>query len=221
MSATWTCPDCRLSISSEDVNPSTDVALCRACGRTHSFADLAEDAELGPVDPHDLPRGVRIVPDPMADLRVVHQRRSPIAFVLVPFTLVWAGGSMSAIYGSQIAKGSFDPMISLFGIPFLLGSVVLVAITLMSLLGRTEIALHRGEGTVFVGVGSLGRVRHFRYDRDTRVRITPTSAGTGNVPQEQITLSGSDGDLSFGAMLVRPEARRAIAALVREEVRRS
>lgn len=198
------------------------MALCRACGRTHSFADLAEgEEELGPVDPHDLPLGVRLVPDPMADLRIVHRRRSPMAFVLVPFTLVWAGGSMSAIYGSQIAKGSFDPMISLFGIPFLLGSLVLVAITLMSLVGRTEIALHRGEGTVFVGVGSFGRVRHFRYDRDTRVRITQSSHRTNNVPQDRITLIGPDGDFSFGAMLMRPEAMWTIAALMREEVRRS
>jgi len=49
-----------------------------------------------------------------------------MAIIPVPFTALWAVGSLWAIYGSQIATGTFDPTSSLAGIPFLLGSLVLL-----------------------------------------------------------------------------------------------
>lgn len=50
---------------------------------------------------------------------------SPIAFFLVPFMLVWSGGSLGGIYGTQIANGHFNLFLSLFGIPFCNGDNII------------------------------------------------------------------------------------------------
>ena len=88
MPAEWTCPECLEPIEIQDIDPAADVAVCRACELAHPFAELEYALGPMPVDRDRLPRGVRIVSDPV-DLRVVHRRVSPRAAGLVPFTLVW------------------------------------------------------------------------------------------------------------------------------------
>jgi len=85
-----------------------------------------------------------------------------MAIIPVPFTALWAVGSLWAIYGSQIAKGTFDPTSSLAGIPFLLGSLVLLWMTLMAVCGKVVVRASGDEGSVFVGVGRFGWTRRFR-----------------------------------------------------------
>lgn len=221
MSTTWTCPQCDALILMEDVNPSADLALCRTCGQTHSFEGLVQAEEFGDVDLRDMPKGIRIVPDPMVDRRIISQRMSPAVFFLVPFTLLWGGGSMFGIYGTQFASGSFQIGQSLFGIPFLIGTIALVSVTLFMLRGRTEIALHRGEGTIFVGLGSIGRPRRFTYDRGTQVLLTKSGVSRNNVPQEQVTLRHDGVDVSFGALGMNDAGRQAVAAMIHDEVRRA
>ena len=231
MSLLLHCPDCEREIPLEDVNPATDVALCRPCERMHSFAALAgtsgdalggdDFGTIAEVDLDHLPRWVRVIADPGSDLRVVHRRISTAVLFLIPFTLVWGGGSMGGIYGSQFASGQFSLILSLFGIPFLLGTIALVSITGFMLLGRIEIAMLRGEGTLFTGVGRVGRTQHFLYDRRTRVGLGGSSLRVNGVPQQQVVLDGPSGRLSFGAAGMRPEARRAIVALIQREIERA
>ena len=89
--------------------------------------------------------------------------RSYMAIFLVPFTAVWAGGSLSGIYGSQIIKGEFNLGTSLFGLPFLIGSIVLITVCLLSVFGRTVISSDNGEALVFIGIGSIGWYRRFLW----------------------------------------------------------
>ena len=229
MSLLLHCPDCEREIPLDDVNPATDAALCRACNQLHSFAALAGTAgDFGPgagaeaeVDLENLPRHVRLIEDPGADLRIVHRRISPAVLFLLPFTLVWGGGSMGGIYGSQIASGKFDPMLSLFGLPFLVGTIVLVSITGYLLLGRTEIAMLRGEGTIFTGVGRVGRTRHFLYDRRTRIGLAGSDVKVNGVRRQQAVIDGPSGRLEFGAASMRGDALRAIVGLMRREIDRA
>ena len=90
--------------------------------------------------------------------------RSPIAFFLVSFMLVCSGGALGGIYGTQIMNGEFNLMMSLFGIPFLAGSVLFWAIAIMAVAGKVEVTIRGKLGQVFVGVGSLGWKRPFRLD---------------------------------------------------------
>jgi len=108
-------------------------------------------------------------------------------------------------------------------------SAYLVAISAMCLLGRTEVAVQGGDGTVFVGVGSLGSVRHFRYDHRSRVRLEeePLSQRIHNRhrpfadPLERIVVGGSHDEFAFGQDFMGHDARRAIAGLLQEAVRRA
>jgi ribosomal protein S27E len=35
-----TCPTCRAKIATDDINVSTDVALCRSCGNTFHISEI-------------------------------------------------------------------------------------------------------------------------------------------------------------------------------------
>ena len=104
------------------------------------------------------PKGVDLV-ETMDGFRLTLSTRSCIAIFLVPFTLVWAGGSLGGIYGMQIAKGEFNWMMSLFGLPFLVGSCFLIALTVMSVAGRTVVELAGGKFSIRTGALGLYRTQ--------------------------------------------------------------
>ena len=120
------CPDCGLPIQAADLAPAQGVAVCRFCEKP--FPLEACQAAVPFADRHVVPvmtppKGVDLV-ETMDGFRLTLSTRSCIAIFLVPFTLVWAGGSLGGIYGMQIKQGKFDLMMSLFGLPFF-GGVVL------------------------------------------------------------------------------------------------
>ena len=144
------CPDCGLPIQAADLAPAQGVAVCRfcekpfpleACQAAVPFADRNIVPVMTP------PKGVDLV-ETMDGFRLTLSTRSCIAIFLVPFTLVWAGGSLGGIYGTQIAKGEFNLMMSLFGLPFLVGSVALIGLTVMSVAGRTIVELAGGKFSI-------------------------------------------------------------------------
>ena len=135
--ANYLCPHCGAPIPLDDVNVATDLALCRKCGQTSPFSALAEAASAAH-EPLTLPKGVSF--DQTFDgFRIVCSTRSKTAFFIVPFMLIWSGVSVGGIYGTQLAKGHFNLMTSLFGIPFLLGTVALGCLSLMTVCGHVVI----------------------------------------------------------------------------------
>lgn len=187
------CPACQVLIAAEDVNVAQDVALCRACGKIHSFSRLAKrssPAELEAVDLSRPPPGMRLIQN-ATEVAVVISTRSLIAAAfLVPFTALWSGGSLTGIYGSQIRSGHFSLAQSLFGLPFLLGTLVLVPATLMCLCGHIKISLRGDEGQVYAGVSFLGYRKKFLASEVTDVYA-------------EATRPDSDGDRSWTVMLER------------------
>ena len=169
---TYSCPKCGAAISPDDINVSADLMLCRRCGETSSFADAVSEASDERILLKPPPNHLAIATDPMDPERrttITYRRISPTALFLVPFTCFWAGGSMSMIYGSQIVEGSFDLMRSLFGIPFLVGSIVLVSSCLYMLFGKMVLELRGGEARYFAGVFGIGLRKRFRYGFGTKV----------------------------------------------------
>jgi hypothetical protein len=169
------CPTCHESIPSDDINVAADVAHCRACGSTTALsaivagkaaAGAAEEREPGV--PLVQPTGTWFVDDGV-EIRLGATLRSPIAFFLVPFMCVWSGGSLGGIYGSQIMRGQFDLGQSLFGIPFILGTILFGTITLLSVIGKIEIRMRGDEGQVFTGIGPIGWTRRFRLSEFSKV----------------------------------------------------
>jgi hypothetical protein len=136
-----------------------------------------EDRNIVPV--MTPPKGVDLV-ETMDGFRLTLSTRSCIAIFLVPFTLVWAGGSLGGIYGTQIAKGEFNWMMSLFGVPFLLGSVALIGLTVMSVCGRTIVELAGGKFSIRTGALGVYRTRSAAWHDVRSCRLTEVSRRSRN-----------------------------------------
>jgi hypothetical protein len=154
------CPSCRSPIALDDINVSTDIALCRRCSKTFHFSRLVDGSGAMVCDLNSPPKGAwyELLP---GGFRAGASTRSWAAIFLVPFTCVWAGGSMSGIYGTQIIHRQFNPFASLFGIPFAIGTVVLISTCAMMVAGRVEVVQSGDALSIFTGVGALGWKRTF------------------------------------------------------------
>ena len=186
------CPKCQIEIPLEDVNVAADIALCRRCGQTQSYADLLEGRDIGPIDLSRPPRGMWLVRKP-AGFELGFSLRSAAALFLVPFTLFWGGMSMGGIYGTQITKGEFQLTESLFGIPFLLGTIFLVSFSLLTICGKQVLKVDPRGAEIFTGIGGMGFRRRFQWNEIRKVMITTHRGSKGRVSR-QLTL---DGDTSY------------------------
>jgi len=211
------CPYCRAPIPLDDVEVQTRGALCRACGQRHALPDPRGEGQRSRVALETPPRWVREQAGPRGAHTVTYKRPSAMAFFLVPFTAIWAGGSLTGIYGTQLSNGRLDLMQSLFGLPFLLGSLLLCAVTAYMLFGRTEVSLGRGRGRVFMGVGGLGRTRSFAYNRLTRVGLCMSNVSVNDVPQEGIYVENGDERMIFGTLMPE-DAKRYIVAFLHSQL---
>ena len=164
-----TCPLCRNAIPADDFNVSTDVALCRRCDRTYSFADIASTSLAPTADLNHPPGGAWFDQYP-GGFRIGATTRSWGALFLIPFTCVWSGGSMFGLYGTQILKHHFDWKMSLFGIPFFVGSCLLITLCAMALGGKVELTMRDDRLSIYSGIAFIGWTRHFRWSDFILVR---------------------------------------------------
>jgi hypothetical protein len=213
----YACPFCQAHIPIEDINVATDIALCRACGRTTSFSLACEATDISKNCLNNPPRHIRLEEGFGNETSIVYRRISPLLLFFVPFTALWSGGSMFGIYGTQIRDGKFDLGESLFGIPFLFGTVILLGIIAFLAFGKWIISLDRGQGSVFVGVGPFGWTRYFTYNRNTIVSMRITTVRINEQPQKGILVRTDDVDFVFGA-LIKDDAKRFIAAVILQKL---
>ena len=197
------CPECGLPIAVADLAPAQGVAVCRYCEKPYPLAACQEAIpfERRNITPElTLPKGVKLE-ETMDGFRLTLSTRSCAAFFLVPFTLVWAGGSLGAIYGTQIAKGEFNWMLSLFGIPFLAFSVHLIAITVMAVAGRCVVELAGGKFSIRTGALGVYRTQSAAWDDVVSCRLTEaTSRGRSSYTttyQVEVEVEGGK-PLKFG-----------------------
>jgi hypothetical protein len=200
-----------MEIPLEDVNVSTDIALCRQCGQTWSYAELLEDTHVAKFEPQSAPRGAWFRELPPRAFEVGVSTRSAIAFFLVPFMCVWSGFSLGGIYGTQIAKRHFEPVQSLFGIPFILGTLLFGSIAVMAVCGKVVVSVDGDQGSVFTGVGPLGWRRRFNWRSVSSIQRTEKYGNRGSV-SEQITIE-ADRKLNFAAGVKDERLEFMLAAL--------
>jgi hypothetical protein len=168
------CPECGLPIETADLAPAQGVAVCRFCEKPYPLAacQVAVPYEQRNIEPETaLPKGVQLA-ETMDGFRLILSVRSCLAFFMVPFTMVWAGGSLGGIYGTQIAKGEFNLVMSLFGIPFLAGSIFLIAITVMAVAGRSVVELAGGKFSIRTGALGVYRTKSVAWDDVLSCRLT-------------------------------------------------
>ncbi len=156
----------------------------------------------GSFDMNNPPKGAYInhLPD---GVQIGAITRSWMAAFLIPFATVWSGGSLGGIYGSQILSGEFNIVMSLFGIPFLLGSVLIWSMALMMIAGKTEITLDSKGGHIFTGLGKIGQNKRFLWSDVNSVReevSVSSSSNGGSTTTHYITLEGQR-QIRFGSYL--------------------
>ena len=143
------CATCKSVINSENINVAKDTAYCTQCDNLHNLSSLASTSPNSEpnstdrfssndskpkvkFDPYKKVDGLKVDDKSyMWSIDVSH--RSKKAFFLIPFTCIWAGGSLYSIYGQQYLSGQYDLVASLFGLPFLLGSFFLIGLCFMTL----------------------------------------------------------------------------------------
>jgi len=212
------CPACKQDIPAESINVAKDVALCPQCHEAFALSELVAQGRETDSDLSEPPNGTWFRTEANG-WELGSTTRHPIAFFLVPFMCVWSGFSLGGIYGSQIVKGRFDPVMSLFGLPFVAGTVLFGAITLMSVVGKVTIRVEDGDGVIFTGVGALGWRRRVRWDDVDRVEEIATSFQSPGNSGRMLALEGKT-RLTFGSML-RQERRYFFRQVLRRMLRSS
>lgn len=191
------CPECGLPIPVSEIAPSAGLAVCRSCDRSFaieackSAVPFSRRAQPMPTNP---PSGVKVT-ESMDGFSVSMSTRSAAAWFLVPFMCVWSGGSLGGIYGTQIYKGEFDLALSLFGIPFFLGTLLFGSIAMMSLCGRHILEVRGDElrhRVGFLGLYWTRRRRWSDYDRAELGETTSRGRRGGYSVQHQVLLKGKD-----------------------------
>jgi len=199
------CKKCRSEIPAKQVNINTDLAHCKIC---NTIFKISEVPSINPsFDIKKSPKGTWYKRVSSKELKIGASTASPMAFFLIPFMLIWSGGSLGGIYGTQIFSGEFSLFTSLFGIPFLIGTIIFGSIAVMFVAGKVEITLTKHGGKVFTGVGSLGFSKSFLWSEvSTITEVHSTSFRNKSYGRgSKISLEGSR-RVSFGSYL--RESRR-------------
>jgi len=147
------------------------------------------------------PRGIKISHSLISGIEITYRRFNPAVLVLIPFVAVWSGFSLWGIYGSQFAKGKIELAASLVGLPFLIGTVLLLAVIANMLFGRWRLLIDRGVARIFNGVGPVGRRREVTLTPDTKVRLVPSSLHVNGRQRTRIEVSNEGRVVNFGAGL--------------------
>lgn len=190
------CPKCKFQITKEYINIMTDVAQCQHCDYIFKISEVLSN-EIDDGFNIDTPPNGAWIRTELNYIVIGATTRSPIAFFLVPFMIVWSGGSIGSIYGSQIVNGKFDPEMALFGIPFIIGSIIFWSIAAMAIWGKVEITIDNNGGKVFTGLQNIGLTKKFTWEDISTIK---ENQSTYKFPGSQgmvISLEGKK-RISFG-----------------------
>lgn len=215
MSGPFACLHCGAAIEAADTNVGTDLALCRACGQSMPFSAIAGSAAWPAPDLSRPPRGVTVGRSLISGIDFVYRRVNPVVFFLIPFTALWSGLSLWGIYGGQWQSGRFDPAMSLAGLPFVIGTIVLLGVILFMLFGSWRVHIERGRARFFTGVGPVGKTREIVFDATTRVQLGDAYVKVRRLPQQLISVTTGDRRLQYGAGLPH-DVRVYLAAILRQ-----
>ena len=159
--------------------------------------------------------------DPSAGVTLVYRKISKVVVFLIPFSCFWSGISLFGIYGTQILHRRFILERSLFGIPFLLGTCILVGIVLFSLFGSRRLTIRGGEVRLWSGDGPFGRARTLRLAREMKVLEGQSEFLVNGRPWPELHLVTPDNPKPFRLLAGAPDdVRKYVAAVLRRELDR-
>jgi len=241
--ATVICPDCQKEIPSEDINVSTDLAMCRSCNTTYAFSELHTRRNLlRGLEGVAPPAGFRQRATTRGVAYSVTHRSLVLAAGVLAFGLFWNGivsvfvllniaNTLSllditppdwfpaAVADDQPAGWGFTLFLWIFLTPFMLVGAGMIGGFFMALGGYTEVRINASEGRIFTGVGPLGRTRKFNPAavRVVAVRSKHWRDSDGDRrSNEEIVFEMRDGEeLKFGGSL-KEDRRNYLAAMLQK-----
>ena len=241
------CPSCGRVIPGDDVNVADDIAYCRSCNLSHKFTAVIRNAELtSGIDLNQPPPGIR------CDLRggrifisASHRSFSGAAAslgialfwngIVSVFVLIAIAGTLENLHisiptwfpapnmeGDSMGVG-MTVFLWLFLSPFILIGMGMITAFLLSLGGRTEVRIERNQGTVFTGIGPIGRRRRFSVSKVSDVRLDSKQWRDSDGDRQRracIVIETHDGKLIRFASTLSADRQRFVAALLRKNLLR-
>lgn len=211
------CPHCQSTVPPVELNVSTGAARCQGCGLISAAFPVGTISLDCLAEP---PRNVSVETGCFDETKITYRRVSPFFWFMIAFMacvgFLCGDSIMASVCRSQVEGGQFDWFL---GINLAIGAVMLAAVIVYLALGKWVVTLNRGEGTVFTGVGPLGWIRRFSYNRDSVVSFCLTEVKVNNRPQEGIRVRTDGEDFVFGALL-KKDCKQFIAAAILQEVKK-
>jgi hypothetical protein len=154
----------------ENINIEKDYAFCNICQNIFKISDLlnSDEIKLSNEIINNPPRGTWKHED-YNEILIGSTTRSPVAFVFVPFMTVWTGGSVGGIIYNMVIEGKFSLFLFLVGLPFLAVSIFVWKFVLMTVAGKVEISIGKGNSYVFRGIGKIGIRKRFDWKLITKI----------------------------------------------------
>lgn len=210
------CLKSRQKIPAVDTDADDDIAFCRSCNYSFSFAELLKKSSAQGM-------GILQVPDGAwyrqtgNGFEIGATTRSWIGFVLVPCLAIWPLLILNFYAkwlksGTGFSFGFFMVVLILFALPSLLPTSVI----LMYLAGKVVVSVESGEGRIFTGVGPLGWTRRFKWNSIKRVRKGWTTYQVNGSHQPLIELE-REKRVRFGSLL-KNERREFMMAVLKKKL---
>lgn len=208
------CPDCNAFIAREDIYMQSDIAKCKACNNVFKIsAAVLTQKKFNP----DLPPDGAWYSNDFETTIVGATTRTKGAVFLIPFMMLWSGFSLGGIYGTQFIYGQFNVLLSIFGIPFIIGTIVFTVVIIMSIAGKIVITFNNESGKIFTGVGKVGLTQSFLWRDIETVEESISSIKSSSGNAYKITMTGKGG-LSFGRGL-SDERRSYIISVLQKYIK--
>ncbi|UDQ96643.1 hypothetical protein AAEX28_06170 [Lentisphaerota bacterium WC36G] len=186
------CPKCEQEINIADINMQTDSVLCRSCEEIFNINECTEiiDKEHIKNIYNNPPNGCMIREDFDGKTLIIKKKSLLGILILTIFTLIWSGLSIGSIYVMPILNGKFNVEQGLFGIPFVLGTIILVNVIMCMLFGAKKIKIANGELYYFNGLAKVGIKKRLQVSQIKEVNITRSNIQTNNQYHYQVELKG-------------------------------
>jgi hypothetical protein len=192
------------------MNVAKGVAFCSQCSEAYTLREILAAAGIDTFtdtatanyvarNPVNVPRGCWFRPasDGWEAGATV---RSCAAMFFVPFTSVWTTLTVGTTIATLISGKQALWLTLLDGAPFFVGSVFLIALSAITILGSVKIQWLGGKLRIFTGVGNIGWTREVAVGPKTKIYLPPQWDAEGDMMP--ITLRGPD-RIHSGSMLSR------------------
>ena len=208
------CPKCETVVPAARVDIAADQASCPHCLHRFPLSTVLPSETGHHFNPNHPPGGAwfEIAGD---EVRMGATTRSIVALMVVPFVLIYAGGSLGTIYLPQLLAWEFEPVRSMLGLPFLFSTALFAGYALMTVMGRVEITIRHGQGRIFIGVGKYGWRRYFDWGEVGEIREEKPEPKfyPHNICADAIIIDAKR-KLSFGGLLERERLHYLLNTLI-------